>query len=151
MKKKMAAKKRKKRKHKKHEAISNKMEKGQNGKYDRLYNESKELLAKRKPQDRTPTSPHITQDKGRCAAAKHCNCKGMPLSIRHWCAVCAFSVHPECSIELQETGACHIPATSINMVCKACVKGGDMMKFVQDGELSLHHYSVNKSFDHIIH
>ena len=83
MKKKMAAKKGKKRKHKKHESINNTMERGQNGKYNRLYNEAKELQTRRKPQDRTPTSIHITQDKGQYAAAKYCNCKGMPLAIRH--------------------------------------------------------------------
>ena len=132
MKKKTAAKKGKKRKHKKNATIDNTMEAGKNGKYDGLYNGTKELKAQRKPQDRTPTSPHMAQDKNRCASAKYCSCKGMPLSIHHRCVVCAFSVHPECGIELQETGARRIPATSISLVCKACAEGGDMMKFVQD-------------------
>ena len=144
MKKKTAAKKEKKRKHKKHAEDNNKMEKGANGKYNGLYNSTRELKGKRKLQDRTPTSPHIAQDRNRCAAAKFCGCRDMPLSIRHRCVVCAFSLHPECGIELQETGVHRILATSINMVCKACAQGGDMMKFVQEGELSLRHYTVNK-------
>ena len=144
MKKKTTAKRGKKRKHKKSAVINNMMERGNNGKYDGLYNNSKELRTKRKPQDRTPTSPHIAQDLNRCAAAKFCACNNMPLSRNHRCVVCAFSVHPECGIKLQETAAHKIPATSISLVCKACAKGGGMMKFVQDGEISLRHYALNK-------
>ena len=50
MKKKTAAK-GKKRKHKKNATIDNTMEAGKNGKYDCLYNGTKELKARRKPQD----------------------------------------------------------------------------------------------------
>ena len=144
MKKKTTAKRGKKRKHKKSAVINNMMERGNNGKYDGLYNNSKELRTKRKPQDRTPTSPHIAQDLNRCAAAKFCACNNMPLLRNHRCVVCAFSVHPECGIELQVTAAHKIPATSISLVCKACAEGGGMMKFVQDGEISLRHCTLNK-------
>ena len=81
----------------------------------------------------------MTQDKGPCAAQYYCNCRNMPLVTRHRCAVCAFCVHPECGIELAETGAHKIPSTNVNMVCKACAHGGEMMN-----ELSLRHYAVNK-------
>ena len=83
MKKKTTAKRGKKRKHKKSAVINNMMERGNNGKYDGLYNNSKELRTKRKPQDRTPTSPHIAQDRNRCAAAKFLACNNMPLSRNH--------------------------------------------------------------------
>ena len=34
--------------------------------------------------------------------------------------------------------------TLISLVCTACTEGGGMMKFVQDGEISLRHYALNK-------
>ena len=83
MKKKTTAKKGGKRQTKGDIASNATMEKGSNGKYDKLYNDLLGYHIKKKPDDRTPASAHMTQDKRRCAAAKHCKCTQMPLSTRH--------------------------------------------------------------------
>ena len=144
MKKKMTAKKGGKRKRKGKNGNNVTMEEGPNRKYDKVYNEAFGFHIKLKPDDRTPASKHMTQDKRRCAAAKGCKCTSMPLSTRHRCIVCAFCVHPEYGIELEETGVHKIPSSSINLVCKSCSYEEDMDKFVSNGELSLRHYVINK-------
>ena len=79
MKKKAAAKKEGKRK-RKGKPVTNVTMEGANGKYDKLYNAAFEHHVTKKPDGRTPASLHMMQDNGKCAAAKWCNSKGMPLS-----------------------------------------------------------------------
>ena len=51
---------------------------GKSGKYDTFYNNSNIGKMRRKPDDRTPCAEVMTQDKGKCAAAKLCKCSNMP-------------------------------------------------------------------------
>ena len=65
MKKKTTAKKGGKRKRKGKNGNNVTMEEGPNGKYDKVYNEAFGFHIKLKPDDRTPASKHMTQDKRR--------------------------------------------------------------------------------------
>ena len=117
---------------------------GKNGKFDTFYNNSNIGKMRKKPDDRTPCAEMMTQDKGKCAAAKLCKCSNMPLSKLHRCVVCAFCLHPECGKELKATNEHKIPSSSINLICNACVKEGDMEKFIKNEEISLANFAVNK-------
>ena len=120
------------------------MIKGQYGKYDSFY------LSRYPPDKNNGTpfdiTPHleiVTQDENTCAHGGQCQCS-MPLSIKHRCIICAFCLHPECGHELIETSVHKISSTSISLVCKTCVAGENLQKFIREDELSLSPYALNK-------
>ena len=120
------------------------MPKGSNGKYNVLYRSTFSLHADKKPEDLTPKSTVMTQNKEKCAAGYKCNADSMPLSKLHRCVICAFCLHPECGYELSETPSYKTPSSSINLICQACSIGGDLAKFVNNNEISLGLYKLNR-------
>ena len=120
------------------------MIKGEYGKYDCFYN-ARFPYDKEKgtPFDITPHLEIVTQDENTCAQGKQCQCM-MPLSTRHRCIICAFCLHQEWGYELIETSVHKVPSTNISLVCKACVEGANLAKFIRDDELSLSPYALNK-------
>ena len=113
------------------------MPKGSNGKYDVLFRSTLSLHADQKPEDLTPETSTMTQNKAKCAAGYMCTAGSMPLSKLHRCMICAFCLHPECGHEVSETPSYKVPSSSINLVCQACSSGGDLSKFVHKDEISL--------------
>ena len=120
------------------------MPKGASGKFDVLYRSSLFLQADKKPEDKTPKKTTMTQSMAKCAAAYTCKASTMPLSKRHQCIICAFCLHPECGYEVNETPTYKTPSTTVNLICHACAIGGDLKKFVNNNEISLGLYKLNR-------
>ena len=120
------------------------MTKGKYAKYENLFSNNPQLHVEDKLKDLTEKSATMSQAKNRCASGYLCKCGNIPLATRHRCIICAFCLHPECGVELKETSQHKVPSTNINQVCAACVTGGDLKKFVKNGELSLGLFGVHK-------
>ena len=59
-------------------------------KFNILYQSSLFLQANKKPEDKSPKKPVMTQSMAKCAAAYICKAKTMPLLKHHCCVICTF-------------------------------------------------------------
>lgn len=73
------------------------------------------------PTDLTKNKTTMTQDNKLCAAGIRCGVPApMPLTLKHRCFVCAFAVHVECAMELEQTPKYQTNNGHCNLLCLGC-------------------------------